>query len=758
MQPGSCDTHHTFFKWVFSSNHNFISTEEGFIEKRKGKQLFIGATVDGIIQLTGPVRNRASTVHGELFLAKLSGHHLNELVGRALDRHWIDFDLIRDWIKDCEREHGPSCHLISNNRPPRPRLPLLIDTVKHCLVQTAEDYEYAALSYVWGNSTVLKTTVQNLESFCEPEAFLQTANALPRTIRDAMGVVQLLGKRYLWVDALCIVQDDENIRHALVTDMAAVFANATFTIVAADGTNADSGLKGLRGITNPRDNPCVFDWPDGTQVVWPSKGGLRGSEWDRRGWTFQEYVFSRRRLIFIAGSVRWECREACFCEEHHIPADAPTEETSAAYERDVVPIRMASLSKIPAFPSVESFKTLVSAYCKRHLTCDEDSMDAFLGITTALAPSFCGGFCWGVPVMFLDICLIWRSIEWDEEQQFRRRWNPRSELEAGRRAPMWSWAAWQGNLEDAAIWRSEDFILWHRNTWYYSVDYVKRVVPTVRWHTRATKASPPLEIAHQNEWHACKIKYCSQDSHDSALPPGWTRWQIDLDSADDRCPIFSMYTLDRDWTTAGGTSTNRAANLDKTKDKFPPAFYYTHASMSDEIKFNYPVPLRGDVSDRLQDSGKEKHADAALEGRYLCCSTHRAYFELDFLDYSKGSTARKGDYGLVDPDCLETTDSEMAHGFLYVHDPSFFEESDRKVLFGDEKGGDGRVELVAISMMYRQPGRKRWEEPLGRERPQSYNVLWVEWIDGIAYRKGIGEVRRDVWESRERELVDLILG
>jgi len=39
-----------------------------------------------------------------------------------------------------------------------------------------------------------------------------------------------------------------------------------------------------------------------------------------------------------------------------------------------------------------------------------------------------------------------------------------------------------------------------------------------------------------------------------------------------------------------------------------------------------------------------------------------------------------------------------------------------------------------------------------------YNVLWVEWVDGVAYRKGVGKVWKGAWESLEREDIELVLG
>ena len=56
------------------------------------------------------------------------------------------------------------------------------------------------------------------------------------------------------------------------------------------------------------------------------------------------------------------------------------------------------------------------------------------------------------------------------------------------------------------------------------------------------------------------------------------------------------------------------------------------------------------------------------------------------------------------------------------------------------------------------------EEGYLEERPDTgdtyeyYYVLWIEWEDGIAYRKRLGRMARDRWEAQDREWLDLILG
>jgi Heterokaryon incompatibility protein (HET) len=74
----------------------------------------------------------------------------------------------------------------------------------------------------------------------------------PNTVKDAIDLVESLGERYLWVDSLCIVQDDDEWKCSQINNMASIYANSHLTIIAADGDSSDYGLRGLRGISGPR--------------------------------------------------------------------------------------------------------------------------------------------------------------------------------------------------------------------------------------------------------------------------------------------------------------------------------------------------------------------------------------------------------------------------------------------------------------------------------------------------------------------------
>lgn len=107
---------------------------------------------------------------------------------------------------------------------------------------------YVALSYVWGRAGAVKAFRSNLDQLQMPGAFRSSPNnlvTLPKTICHAVHLTRLLGVRYLWVDSLCILQDDEESQNDHLNRMASIYAYADVVIVSIDGEDSEHGLHGL---------------------------------------------------------------------------------------------------------------------------------------------------------------------------------------------------------------------------------------------------------------------------------------------------------------------------------------------------------------------------------------------------------------------------------------------------------------------------------------------------------------------------------
>lgn len=82
--------------------------------------------------------------------------------------------------------------------------------------------------------------------------------------------MSLLGERYLWVDALCIVQDDNASKQSMIERMHVIYQNAFLTLFVATGTDANAGLSGVsspRGVV--QQFASVRDGVDGLKFIFP---------------------------------------------------------------------------------------------------------------------------------------------------------------------------------------------------------------------------------------------------------------------------------------------------------------------------------------------------------------------------------------------------------------------------------------------------------------------------------------------------------
>jgi hypothetical protein len=174
---------------------------------------------------------------------------------------------------------------------------ILVDVTTNALVEVPASTPYIALSYVWGSVPMLKTQKSNFEDLKKPGALAADNVTIPRTIRDAMYLVKGLGDHYLWVDCLCIVQDEEQeTMDSMLRAMARLYATAEFTIAAASGSDADQGLIGIgepsqdRTLEEMRHRyvSYVDRRKDGGGYPWNSK-------WASRGW----YVVSTGYQAYI---------------------------------------------------------------------------------------------------------------------------------------------------------------------------------------------------------------------------------------------------------------------------------------------------------------------------------------------------------------------------------------------------------------------------------------------------------------------------
>ena len=492
-----------------------------------------------------------------LDLRRLENPNKAHEVGRLFNPQQVNVELLRQWIDCCRTSHTEHCHKIEV--PNSISHVYLIDVVEGCLVSANIETRYVALSYVWGNFNTIQTTKGNFMYLQKPGSIDVSVGNLKvgKTIEDAISLVSLLGERYLWVDRLCIVQDDLDTKQGFLNAMGSIYANAYFTIVAADGHHADHGLRGLGHGSQDRSVGCnIIRFPFETDVVAhrPRAWYPEDSPWESRAWTFQEALFSRRLLIFN-GTVSWYCRVAIW-EEH---VNHPTEEVAvssvAANVGNYVPF--AALS--PTWPDLKRWEEMVGDFNKRKLTFDGDMMDSFAGLRSVFDGQFSGGILWGLPEMFFDHCIIWKPIE---VLRRRRAYNHALLAES---LPSWSWVAWEG---DFVLTGAPVLIAHHPK----DDEQCIHIQPLAQWYRSREPTSSLYPI--MNIDHALRLQRVEIEAEQA--PIGWTQEQY-----------------------PDGIS------------------FFTHEMVPNK-RFRYPIPLKNESPDPLiNENGRYLHLKTQRTWLYL---------------------------------------------------------------------------------------------------------------------------------------------
>ncbi|KAI8711934.1 HET domain-containing protein [Fusarium sp. LHS14.1] len=217
---------------------------------------------------------------------------------REIDTASVDFATIRNWLLHCQTHHSESCVPLDQSLLQEITSLKLIDCQTRQVVEAPRDPIYVALSYVWGKSHAAEATVLNESSLPED---------VPRTIEDAIQAVLRLDLKYLWVDKYCIDQSDATELAQQISIMDMIYNAAFCTIVAACGEDASFGLPGV-GLTRRPEQPIIH--LNGQAWVSSLRAPdlvIERSTWANRGWTYQEGLFSKRRLFFTEEQVYFEC-------------------------------------------------------------------------------------------------------------------------------------------------------------------------------------------------------------------------------------------------------------------------------------------------------------------------------------------------------------------------------------------------------------------------------------------------------------------
>jgi len=248
------------------------------------------------------------------------------------------------------------------------------------LSEMNETAPYTALSYCWGGSQDIVTTSATLQSYT-----VSLPEALPQTIQDAITVTRRLNIRYLWIDALCIIQDDQADKANEISVMGLVYKNATVTIAAASAKTVNHGFLGDRTPFKACRLPFFLsDTKYGIICVQNhQKYTVNIEPLESRAWAFQESLLSPRVLYFGTLGLMWKCQT-----DEFVTVEGTADPYHAVYnERLPTQVFIPSqggTDMITIDKQAEIWHQVVENYSRRKLTDLEDRLPALAGIASEL--------------------------------------------------------------------------------------------------------------------------------------------------------------------------------------------------------------------------------------------------------------------------------------------------------------------------------------------------------------------------------------
>ncbi|TEY43180.1 hypothetical protein BOTCAL_0376g00120 [Botryotinia calthae] len=328
------------------------------------------------------------------------------------------FSTANDWLLNCIQKHE-ACK--SNKHGTLPTRLIFVGEESPRLVFTSDYQErvrYATLSHSWGSYKPIVLTSENIDQLTKEISL----KILPKTLNDAISITQKLGIDFLWVDTLCIIQNDEDDWQKESALMSSIYGGSVITIAASSARDSSKGcfLKppnfsgGLRARITDGGHQRVQDFFVTKEY---DRSTLR-AHLGTRAWALQEKMLSPRTIHFGDRGAFWECRSLIASE--FFPAGFPC--------RFVHPLVCRTREFEGRWPQI------VDLYSAANLTYGKDKLPALSGIAKLESDHSGDQYLAGMWRRKIEEQLCWRL--WGFKASGRPPW----------RAPSWSWASIDGRL------------------------------------------------------------------------------------------------------------------------------------------------------------------------------------------------------------------------------------------------------------------------------------------------------------------------
>ncbi|KAM0418330.1 hypothetical protein ACHAPD_004689 [Fusarium lateritium] len=596
------------------------------------------------------------------------------LVGGRIIPDKVDFELLRKWLKLCKDNHD--------------------DVQKACIVKTPPDCSYVALSYVWGTSKVLMHMSNNANLLLTTGS-LNTED-IPKTVRDAISATAGLNEQFLWVDALCIIQDDPTMKISQIEKMDQIYAGAILTLVAGHGDSAAVGLPGVN--SRPSDflqevlhlKGHTFLTVVGAYRSQEANNGeidgpsIQSSTWIHRAWTMQELCFSNRLLVFTENQAFWRCNSNTWSEELAL-------EEAHSNDLEIMPFELEKglpKNSIKASDYFSLYCHYLQAYRRRKLSFKSDLINAFQGIISVFSRTQKDEYLWGHPKAFFSA-----SLGWMYESKHIRNFASQEMTMSGKdikniEFPSWSWAAWDNREESG---RELDF--WSYRSLGRGFSEPSTPHPTITQFYAVTGEGNVTAI----QENLSKDRMTKTTAKVKRL-----RWQGPERDIPDQ----------------------HVQNLAQNSNLVPGTLIFWASVATLRVRPTEGSPSESNVSDDTDSDKEQKEVTYEVPGKFKITGTgewpfgNQAHFEAWL-----GGERDESSYKIVlpgDPQLPGTFSVEFA--VVYRHKGAVF-----------DAGIDGK-------------------------RKAKLMLLALEWKEGLAYRIGLGEISEEEWAKmgdREWKLITM---
>ncbi|KAK2766709.1 hypothetical protein FQN54_006022 [Arachnomyces sp. PD_36] len=363
------------------------------------------------------------------------------------------WDTAKKWLQLCSDDHPECRKVVGASGKTMPTRLVDVgetenDSPKLLISEPTLSAPYVALSHCWGGLISCRLLQATLETMKRGIPI----NSLPLNFQHAVYITRALGIRYLWIDALCIIQDSLSDWTLEAAQMGSVYASSTLTISAADACSSDEGI-----LSSCRNSGALIDAGLMVQKTPPEFRDLAATSYiGTRGWCLQERLLAPRILHVSKQQLYWECRIAT-AQEDELWLNSTPLHWDQTREGAFVEGRRKFIKPLDDDPWQRWYRAM-GDYSSRHLSFDNDIFPAVAGVAqvfqAAVHPTKC----------------TYVAGLWLEDLALGLLWGPEIVVEPGRKAPgflqcvelqrrgqpaqapSWSWASVLGPTRWAASW------------------------------------------------------------------------------------------------------------------------------------------------------------------------------------------------------------------------------------------------------------------------------------------------------------------